>query len=80
MLVGMVHSSEWDDGEGEEGRRGKGEVTRRRGDEPCVRRLPLQYAYPAKQLSATTVLAMVAAARTAILEKYMVIDMIGVFL
>jgi hypothetical protein len=45
-----------------------------------VRRLPLQYAYPAKQLSATTVLAMVAAARTAILEKYMVIDMIGMFL
>ena len=26
----MVHSSEWNDREGEEGRRGKGEVTRRR--------------------------------------------------
>lgn len=26
----MVHNSKWDDGEAEEGRRGKGEVTRRR--------------------------------------------------
>jgi hypothetical protein len=61
-------------------RRGEGGRVMRRGDEPCVRRLPLQYAYPAKQLSATTVLAMVAAARTAILEKYMMIDIIGMFL
>jgi hypothetical protein len=30
VLVGMVHSSEWDDGEGEEGRRGKGNEMRRR--------------------------------------------------
>jgi hypothetical protein len=37
-----------------------------------VRRLSLQYWKPAKQLSATTVLAMVAAAMMAILEKYIV--------
>ena len=29
MLVGMVHSSEWNDREGEEGRRGKGNEMRR---------------------------------------------------